>query len=155
MPDRDPLQHLHDAWQQLDSPPAARTFSEEDDITRDAVDWASAAWQKIEVPAVRLPRPKASFRFYKQALAAAAVLLLSTLMLLHEPTTGDPQDSHKVVQISPSTPAIVAPDAAPAAPIAISPRLIASTDEKVEILSGTVRLTMLRGPSSSAKTITD
>jgi len=144
MAEHDPCRDLREVWQQVDAPSAAPCLSDQDELTRNAVQWMSTAWQQIEIPAARLPQRRPSFRSWKMPLAAAALLVISSVILLQKP---QPEPSsvttQTAAQVHPLASAVV-PN-----PGQLAPRLIASTEQKVEILSGHVRLTMLRVPSGA------
>ncbi len=157
MSNSDPMDHLHDAWRQMDTPPVTRKLNEEDATTQEVVNWMEQAWQQVEVPVVELPRRGSLISFRKWALAGAAAvaaaLLISVINFLN-PQSGILTDGNSI-NIAVDRPT-VPEDLQVDDPIAdvsqlTTSKLIANTPEKVEILSGRVRLTMLRGQSTSTE----
>ncbi len=140
MAEFDPLDPLRDAWQQVEAPQADRDLCDEDAATQEAVQWMASAWQQVPIPEFRSEqKPKSKPLLWRRLALAAAALLIATL-------------SWPKAEIADNqTKEIVAPPL-PATPTAAPARLIANDDEKIEILSGKVRLTMLRGPVASPET---
>ncbi|NQU47680.1 MAG: hypothetical protein HQ519_03450 [Planctomycetes bacterium] len=140
MAEFDPLDPLRDAWQQVEAPQADRELSDEDAATQEAVQWMASAWQQVPIPEFRSEqKPKSKPLLWRRLALAAAALLIATLSW-PESEIADNQ-----------TKEIVAPPPPPA-PATPRARLIANDEEKIEILSGKVRLTMLRGPVASPDT---
>ncbi len=176
MPERDPIDQLHGAWQQLDAPPAVRSLQEEDELTQEVVDWLACGWEQVEIPPLplSLPLPRRGGLSRRRSMSlprvllAAAALLIGFLFVLNAfgpedegvepsdlvaevPIQGPGQVPAQVpVQVPVQVPTPAEGSAAPArSPNA--PQLISSTPEQVQILSGSVRLTMLRGASASTE----
>ncbi len=143
MPERDPFDALQESWQQAGSPPAVRALDEEDSTTQQAVEWMSNAWQQLEVPTAALPSRHRKVNPWKwMALPAAAALLITLRVFMNtpQPSPDDiaPTDLVASATDSPAT----APEPAPA-------QLLASNTQHVQMRSGKVRLTMLRGNDTS------
>jgi hypothetical protein len=140
MAEFDPLDQLRNAWQQVEAPQADRELSDEDATTQEAVQWMASAWQQVPIPEFRSEqKPKAKPLVWRRLALAAAVLLIATLSW-PKSEIADNQTEETVAPLPPET-----PSAPPA-------RLIANDEEKIEILSGKVRLTMMRGPVASPET---
>lgn len=139
MPDRDPCVDLEGLWQQLQSPSPVRSLQEEDAQTQGAVAWIAQAWTAIPTPAI--PRRPRKLRIARLVVPMAAALLFGALLLLTEPESLPP---------GPETTARLA-SAPPRSP---SPRLLETSQHQTQVLSGKVRLTMLRGQESPTSTPT-
>ena len=155
--DRTELEALRAAWQGLPAPEPAPELTDEDATTRAAVDWLARAWASLPVPQARPPRieprparPPARLHRLPRWPAAAAAALLAVLLavpLLIEALTGDGALSGTPVAAAPSddtTPVMPGPPAA--LPPASSARLLAVGDDRVDLRSGNVRLTLFTPP---------
>lgn len=136
MPERDPIKLLHDAWSELNSPAETPPLQDENSETRETVDWMQQAWSQIDVPQAQLPQRVRIWRFPIFTTSIAAALLLSAFIFMLQSNT-------KKEEIA--TPSIVV-----AAPMRTEkPKLLANDNEKMQVLAGKVRLTMLKHPSNS------
>ncbi len=163
MSERDPLDLLQNAWQTMPSEDATPSLEDSDSLTQDTVTWMAEAWQQMEIPAAELPKRQRilSWRSLTVMASAAAALLISALILLnwsdqdgkdlepHHVTVNGVEQDQPEVPVEPSDPtngATAQPDKTAA------PKLLAATPERVEVLSGRVRLTMLTpGPASDSQ----
>ena len=140
MPERDVPSDLHALWQQLPSSSGVKDLHEEDSRTQEAVAWMSQAWTCMPIPSVSAPPRK--LRPSRFVLATAAALLFGALLFLTDPTTEQqPDATTTLIAAAPQTP--------------ISPRLIETSVQRTQVLSGKVRLTMLHSqgpPTSTPKT---
>lgn len=153
MPERDPLDDLRGAWHQLDAPPATRALHQEDERTQAAVRWMAEAWRQLDVPFVEPPaglarRPR--LRLLRSSLlSAAAVLLVATLgLVLPHLLLGGPVTTTVVQAPAQLEPAGI-PDPFVASP---APALLCTQPDRVQLRTGTVRLTLLRSEPGSPET---
>jgi hypothetical protein len=174
----DPLDALRQAWAEQPTPDPVRELEDEDDVTQKAVQWMADGWKQIPLPQRSLqsigaretasPKRRASRTPWipSLALAAAALLLsLATWRFMQPQTTDDPltertANAEGEENAEGAGPGSADPNPAPNATQANLPsmQLIANDEEKVQILAGKVRLTMLKGaadPSANQTEKTD
>lgn len=161
----DPLDTLRDAWAKLPMPEPVRDLEDEDSVTQQAVKWMADGWKNIPIPAtppLQSARPVQKRRMRSWvipslSLAAAGLLLaLATWRFMQPPTNTEPL-TEKMVNaegegnVVGSDPGEADPDAVATTTQANQPsaKLVENNDEKVQILAGKVRLTMLRGTAAS------
>lgn len=157
MPNPDPLDALKDQWQTMLAPPAVRALEDEDAVTKAAVAWMAKGWSQIEIPPASLPRRPRVLRFRNTSLAIAAALLIGFAVLwTTQQTLQEEVDAPRLVVSAPAplpeaSQDSIATGGQPSLPPAKapSPILIANTQDQVQVLSGKVRLTMLRDPGIS------
>lgn len=137
MPDSKRTSELHDLWQQLPIPSAVKPLQEEDALTRDAVAWMDQAW--ITLPLPQTPARPRKLLVGRFVLMTAAALLLGAILFLNGPNS-EPQGS------APPTLIATAPQRVP------TPRLIETTAQQTQVLSGKVRLTMLHAQATPTST---
>ncbi len=153
----DPLDHLRDTWQQVDTPPVTRRLEDEDEATRKVVNWMEEAWRQVEIPAADLPPQQPLLQLRKWTLpstaALAAALLISAIMLWDpRPEILSESESSQLAVDRPSeTKEQRADGPLRKASQLTTSTLIANAPEKMEILTGRVRLTMLRGQYASTE----
>ncbi len=171
----DPLDSLRNAWAEHPTPNPVRELEDEDDITQQAVQWMAEGWKQIPVPQRTLqtigsqetasPKRKASRTPWipSLALAAAALLLaLGTWRFMQPQTTVDPltertANAEGEGNAEGADPGSTDPEPETTATQANLPskQLIVNDEEKVQILAGKVRLTMLRGAADPVANQTD
>ncbi len=165
----DPLDILRDAWNEVAAPDPVRELEDEDRETQDVVKWMAAGWQQIPIPERRevstaetITRRSSDRAPWIPSLAlAAAVLLLavSTWKFMQPQTSTDPltdqtANAEGEGDASKTDPGVEGPGPSTDATQADLPsvQLIANDEQKVQILAGKVRLTMLRGTAASPET---
>lgn len=170
----DPIDALRDAWNQVDTPEATRTLAEEDDVSREAVQWMAEGWKQIPIPQPTLPSQQSpsgeriaanakSAWVPSLVLAAAALFLAAATWRFMQPqNTVDPLTDQTANaegdgNADETDPGTAVPDQGSDATQAQLPsvQLIANDEEKVQILAGKVRLTMLRGAATATATEND
>lgn len=155
MPDPSPAD-FERAYRELQPPPPHRELYEEDAATRASVTWLAQAWSALEAPASPASRlaPAArsagsagrpAIRLRQLALlgAAAAILALAFAPLFRE--ASDPQHEPASARLA------AAASSAAAAPIASTApaiEVLHAGRDRVELRSGTVRLTLLPARAS-------
>lgn len=162
MSDRDPLDLLQEAWQSLPAEESTPSLKDSDSTTQQSVAWMRDAWQQMEIPVAALAKRRRILSWRSWSLsavaAAAAALLISALIFLNsqDSISKDLEPNHVTVNgVGPTLP--TAPDSPPDPPLepptqpdAATPKLLAATPDRVEVLSGRVRLTMLRSSASAS-----
>jgi len=137
MPERNPLDLLQDAWQQVGAPEAVKSLEEEDPLTQNAVLWMQEAWAQVEVPLAVLPSARKPWLRLRPLTLTAAALLIGALFFWN--TQLPLQKNITPNEIVVAVPAQVS-----------APQLLANTTEHLQIRSGNVRLTMLRSSNASS-----
>jgi len=149
----DPLAQLSQAWQELEAPAANRELEDEDPLTQEAVRWMAEAWSQLEAPAAVATaegRPRRRLRILRSAArAVAAALLVRALALLFpHGDAPDPLVEGPPTAAGPPPPTV----AQPPAQAANRPVLLATAEDRIEVRSGSVRLTLLQSAPVSRET---
>jgi hypothetical protein len=144
-----PHADLQQLWQALEAPPPHRPLTEEDAATQASVAWLAAAWQRAEpaaaatlagsaaapAPILRLLRP---WPWIGLAAAAAALLVLLRGPDSIPPPHDLPRAASDLIAAAPPTiptPAV---------------EILSTTPERIELRSGSVRLTWLQPQTDPA-----
>ncbi len=137
----DPIDELRRAWSRVRPPPlagrlGAGRLGEEDPATRQAVRWMREAWRRLEAPAARVPRRnRAAGRRPGVKLAAAAIVplalggwLVGGWLSDGWPSGGWPSGERAEAEATRTS----------------IPRVIRTTADRIELVSGNVRLILLQ-----------
>ena len=157
MSERDPLDSFKDQWQRMDPPSAVRSLEEEDALTQEAVAWMAKGWSQIETPEASIPRRPRALRIRNYSMAIAAALLIGVVTFWTSQQNWREKSKALNLVVSAPDPEVqhLSTDSSSAAqpplPVKepVAPLLIANTEDQVQVLSGRVRLTMLRDPGIS------